>query len=411
MNLAVRDELIVRSPANRLGELMRRVRRRVEAEVSHVASWTPGEVASLLAIAREDDRKEGRAAGVLRFYPALLFLLSTGARRGEVLGLKWEDVDFERRRIHIRRAIVRGAVTTPKSGRGRLVAMPPGLASVLFDLLAERRAQALRKGWPQAPEWVFCSEAGGRSRNATSSAPGSGYGAGPRRKLTRLERRSCRTPRQESLARISAAYISFSTARSPKACGMSCCAGAPRPNKPLEQIGGPRRLAMRERQAQMRDAGVEVVEEAAHRRRQLALPGVHHLIAQDLCESQTRRGVTAPGLRLELRPAIGRYLGLEVAHPVRQAALAQALRPAFLERPDQPRRAVGGAEQRIVQAPVASAPGRTPGSSPCPPWSRARGGSAPSCRRRRMPQAQSTASRGWPGANARQSRRRTGRAR
>ena len=36
----------------------------------------------------------------------LMLLLYTGARRGEVLGLRWEDVDFEERIIHIRRAVV-----------------------------------------------------------------------------------------------------------------------------------------------------------------------------------------------------------------------------------------------------------------------------------------------------------------
>ena len=59
------------------------------------------------------------------FYPALLFLLSSGCRRGELLGLKWEDVDFSTFKITIRRAISTGRVTTPKSGKGRTVEMPP----------------------------------------------------------------------------------------------------------------------------------------------------------------------------------------------------------------------------------------------------------------------------------------------
>jgi integrase len=161
LNLAIRDGLIDRNPANRLGEIMRRVNRRTAPEVRHADSWTPAEVATLLACAREDDAKEGRAASPLRFHTALLFLFSTGARRGEALGLKWEDVDFDAHRVHIRRAIVQGAVTTPKSGRGRLVAMPPGLASALFDLLAERRSHALKWGWRAVPEWVFAAQTGG----------------------------------------------------------------------------------------------------------------------------------------------------------------------------------------------------------------------------------------------------------
>jgi hypothetical protein len=38
--------------------------------------------------------------------------------------------------------------------------MTGGLAEVLFDLLAARRRQALASGWPEVPEWVFCSDVG-----------------------------------------------------------------------------------------------------------------------------------------------------------------------------------------------------------------------------------------------------------
>ena len=40
------------------------------------------------------------------------------------------------------------------------MAMSPNLASLLVDLLATRRRQALARGWPVIPEWVFCSDAG-----------------------------------------------------------------------------------------------------------------------------------------------------------------------------------------------------------------------------------------------------------
>lgn len=148
-NLAVRDELLTRNPASRLGEIMRRVDRRSASEVRRADAWSEAEVQKLLAVAREHEP---------RFYPALLFLLSTGTRRGELLGLKWEDVDFERCRVTIRRAIVRGQPTTPKSGKSRTIAIPPGLASALLDVLGERRKQALRWRWPEVPPWVFCAE-------------------------------------------------------------------------------------------------------------------------------------------------------------------------------------------------------------------------------------------------------------
>jgi integrase len=152
LSLAVERGDLDRNPAARLGQLIARVERKGATQVKEVDSWSREEVATLLQLAREHEP---------RFHPALLFLLSTGARRGEALGLKWSDVDFDRSRLHIRRAIVRGEETTPKNGRGRTVAMSPGLASTLLDLLGQRRAQALGRGWPETPEWVFCAETGG----------------------------------------------------------------------------------------------------------------------------------------------------------------------------------------------------------------------------------------------------------
>jgi hypothetical protein len=38
--------------------------------------------------------------------------------------------------------------------------MTDSLAEELFELLAERRREVLARGWPQAPEWLFCTDAG-----------------------------------------------------------------------------------------------------------------------------------------------------------------------------------------------------------------------------------------------------------
>ena len=38
--------------------------------------------------------------------------------------------------------------------------MTVSLAEEMFELFAERRKEALTKGWPELPEWVFCSETG-----------------------------------------------------------------------------------------------------------------------------------------------------------------------------------------------------------------------------------------------------------
>jgi len=70
----------------------------------------------------------------------LMSLLAlTGLRRGEVLGLRWEDIDFDAGLIHVRRSVTypsnRPNVTTPKSENGyRAVPILPQLRLLLFAL-------------------------------------------------------------------------------------------------------------------------------------------------------------------------------------------------------------------------------------------------------------------------------------
>jgi integrase len=47
--------------------------------------------------------------------------LSTGLRRGELLGLRWQDCELLDGRLHVRQAFVRGEMSTPKSRAGRRV--------------------------------------------------------------------------------------------------------------------------------------------------------------------------------------------------------------------------------------------------------------------------------------------------
>jgi len=53
----------------------------------------------------------------------------TGMRRGEVLGLRWQDVDFDTQRVHVRQALVSVAyeiiVSTPKNHRARVIDLDP----------------------------------------------------------------------------------------------------------------------------------------------------------------------------------------------------------------------------------------------------------------------------------------------
>ncbi len=90
------------------------------------------------------------------FYVPLFVMACTGLRVGELLGLKWDDVDVGGKHIMIRRTNSRGYIGDPKTHAGRRrVAMPDGLCDVLqtyrASLVAEQHP-GLHKGWvfPQA---------------------------------------------------------------------------------------------------------------------------------------------------------------------------------------------------------------------------------------------------------------------
>src|SRR6266699_453871 len=62
----------------------------------------------------------------------------TGLRRGELLALRWRDVDFAGSVIRVRGSFAGGALTTPKSGRVRSVPMASEVGCALAQL--SRRA-------------------------------------------------------------------------------------------------------------------------------------------------------------------------------------------------------------------------------------------------------------------------------
>jgi integrase len=84
-----------------------------------------------------------------------VLLASTGLRISEAIGLRWEDLrlDDKRPRLWVRRGIVQGQVSPPKSRHGnRTIALS-------FDLANELRL--LRPRTPNAEELVFPNRSGG----------------------------------------------------------------------------------------------------------------------------------------------------------------------------------------------------------------------------------------------------------
>ena len=101
-----------------------------------------------------------------RLYPLWVLLLTTGMRRGEAMGLRWQDVDLDAGTIAIRQTRVQlgyeAVVSTPKTQKGRrLVALDPATCAVLADLWDRSEEDATREGRRLEPSDVlFTSEAG-----------------------------------------------------------------------------------------------------------------------------------------------------------------------------------------------------------------------------------------------------------
>lgn len=103
-----------------------------------------------------------------KFAPIYTVTLFTGMRQGEILGLTWEAVDFDKGVIHITKQLQKTRrgdgsyqLVSPKNGKGRYITPA---ASVMNVLRAQRRRQALWK-LAAGPAWeesnlVFTNELG-----------------------------------------------------------------------------------------------------------------------------------------------------------------------------------------------------------------------------------------------------------
>jgi integrase len=78
----------------------------------------------------------------------------TGLRRGELLALRWRDVDFAGAVIRVRASYAGSQLTTPKSGKVRSVPMARDVAQALARL-------AEREDWTSEDDLVFAGELGG----------------------------------------------------------------------------------------------------------------------------------------------------------------------------------------------------------------------------------------------------------
>lgn len=129
--------------------------------LTQAVKWSliPRNVASLVELPK-DSRKEINALNerqVKRLLAAVegdkleaLYVLAvtTGMRSGELLGLRWEDVDLEAGTLQVRRTVFNGRIEAPKTSKSRRNIK-----------LTSNSVQALRVH-PRVGEWIFCTGVG-----------------------------------------------------------------------------------------------------------------------------------------------------------------------------------------------------------------------------------------------------------
>ena len=97
--------------------------------------------------------REARDSGVFEMY---YVELATGLRRGELLGLKWEDIDFEHGNLRVKRQIARidgEVVEAPLKTKNAYRTLP--LADDTIQVLNQQRKKT------GSSPWVFPSPTGG----------------------------------------------------------------------------------------------------------------------------------------------------------------------------------------------------------------------------------------------------------
>jgi integrase len=119
-----RAKRVWRLPRNPVAD----VEKPVQRKSTDIAVFSPEDI---MALVRAADSQQDAAV-----YLTAAF---TGLRRGELVALRWRDVDFPRRHLRVTASYTERALSTPKSGRARSVPMAPLVAEALARL--SRRAE------------------------------------------------------------------------------------------------------------------------------------------------------------------------------------------------------------------------------------------------------------------------------
>ena len=156
LSRAVEQQLLARNPAEAFKKRLPKVARR------DMKTHTTDELARLL-----------HAIKHTRIYWPVLIALSTGMRRGEVLALRWRNVDFEggvvRVVVSLEQTKTGIRFKSPKTDRTRAVTLPAFCIEELRRLKRQQAEELLMIGVRQTGETLVCARA--RRRTFAASKP------------------------------------------------------------------------------------------------------------------------------------------------------------------------------------------------------------------------------------------------
>ena len=145
---AVEQQLIARSPCDVFRKRLPKVERR------EMATLTAEQSARLLAAVRHS-----------HIYWPVLIALATGARRGEVLAIRWRNVDLDRRTVRIVESLEQTQsglrFKSPKTDRARAVTLPSFTVDELRRLKQEQAESLLMLGVRQTGDTLVCARRDG----------------------------------------------------------------------------------------------------------------------------------------------------------------------------------------------------------------------------------------------------------
>jgi integrase len=141
---AARRGLVTRNVATVARAPKQRGQQRVEGQ-----SWTDAELREFL-----------RTAAGHRHFPILWLAANTGMRRNELVGLKWTDIDFNKKRIAVNRGLVAVGYEVHETGgktktARRPVALDATTVGVLAAWRAMQHAEFAAVGIANPEQWVF----------------------------------------------------------------------------------------------------------------------------------------------------------------------------------------------------------------------------------------------------------------